>query len=109
LDQASAQALAFVARRMLAEPVVLLFAARETSDGLADLPALVLEGLAAADAHAVLSSVIPGPLDERIAQQIIVETRGNPLALLELPRARVPHFSHAVSGQLGALGVGGGG
>ena len=86
LDRASAQALAFVARRMLAEPMVLLFAAREPSDPLTGLPELVLAGLADADARALLSSVVPGRLDERIAQQIIVETRGNPLALLELPR-----------------------
>lgn len=86
LDQASAQALAFVARRVLAEPVVMLFAAREPSDLLTGLPALALAGIADADARALLSSVVPGRLDRRIAQQIIVETRGNPLALLELPR-----------------------
>ena len=86
LDRASAEALAFVARRMLAEPVVMLFAAREPSDLLAGLPELALEGLADADARALLSSVVPGRLDRRIAEQIIAETRGNPLALLELPR-----------------------
>jgi DNA-binding CsgD family transcriptional regulator len=86
LDLTSAQALAFVARRMLAEPVVLLFAAREPSDPLTGLPELVLEGLADTDARALLSSVVPGRLDERVTEQIIVETRGNPLALLELPR-----------------------
>ena len=86
LDRASAEALAFVARRMLAEPVVLLFAAREPSDPLTGLPELPLAGLADADARALLSSVVPGRLDGRIAEQIIVETRGNPLALLELPR-----------------------
>jgi DNA-binding CsgD family transcriptional regulator len=94
LDRASAQALAFVARRMLAEPVALLFAAREPSDPLVGLPELALEGLADADARALLSSVVPGRLDGRIAEQIIVETRGNPLALLELPRG-------LSSGQLG--------
>ena len=86
LDRASAQALAFVARRMLAEPVVLLFAALEPSDPLTGLPELALEGLSDADARALLSSVVPGRLDGRIADQIIAETRGNPLALLELPR-----------------------
>ena len=86
LDRASAEALAFVARRLLAEPVVLLFAAREPSDPLSGLPELVLEGLADADARALLASVVPGRLDKRIAEQVIVETRGNPLALLELPR-----------------------
>jgi DNA-binding CsgD family transcriptional regulator len=86
LDRASAQALAFVARRMLAEPVVMLFAAREPSDLLTGLPELVLEALGDADALALLASVIPGRLDKLIAEQIIAETRGNPLALLELPR-----------------------
>ena len=86
LDRASAQALAFVARRMLAEPVVMLFAAREPSDLLAGLPELVLEGLGDGDARALLASVIPGRLDERVADELLAETRGNPLALLELPR-----------------------
>jgi DNA-binding CsgD family transcriptional regulator len=86
LDRASAQALAFVARRMLAEPVVMLFAAREPNDLLAGLPELVLEGLGDADARALLASVIPGRLDERVADELLAETRGNPLALLELPR-----------------------
>jgi DNA-binding CsgD family transcriptional regulator len=86
LDRASAEALAFVARRLLAEPVVLLFAARAPTDSLTGLPALALEGLGNADARALLASVVPGRLDKRIAEQVIVETRGNPLALLELPR-----------------------
>jgi DNA-binding CsgD family transcriptional regulator len=86
LDGASAQALEFVARRLLAEPVVLLFAAREPSDVLAGLPELLLDGLGDADARALLSHVVPGRLDELIARQVIAETRGNPLALLELPR-----------------------
>ena len=72
LDRASAQALAFVARRMLAEPVVMLFAAREPSDLFAGLPELVLEGLGDADARALLASVIPGRLDERVADQQLV-------------------------------------
>jgi DNA-binding CsgD family transcriptional regulator len=86
LDGASAQALAFVARRMLAEPVAMLFGARELSDLLAGLPELVLEGLEDADARALLASVIPGRLDERVADELLAETRGNPLALLELPQ-----------------------
>ncbi|MDX6410253.1 MAG: hypothetical protein QOE13_3324 [Gaiellaceae bacterium] len=86
LDRASAQALALVARRMLAEPVVMLFAAREPSDLLAGLPEMVLGGLGDADARALLASVIPGRLDERITDELLAETRGNPLALLELPR-----------------------
>jgi DNA-binding CsgD family transcriptional regulator len=86
LDRASAQALAFVARRMLAEPVVMLFATRESSDLLAGLPELVVRELEDADARTLLASVIPGRLDERIEDQLLAEIRGNPLALLELPR-----------------------
>jgi DNA-binding CsgD family transcriptional regulator len=86
LDRTSAQALAFVARRMLAEPVVMLFAAREPSDEFAGLPELAVEGLGDADARTLLASVIPGRLDKRIADQLLAEARGNPLALLELPR-----------------------
>jgi DNA-binding CsgD family transcriptional regulator len=86
LDRASAQVLAFVARRLQADSVVMLFAAREPSDQTAGLPELVLEGLRGADARALLASVIPGRLDERIADELLSETRGNPLALLELPR-----------------------
>ena len=86
LDQASSQALAFVARRLSAESVALVFAAREHGDELAGLPELVVEGLAAADARELLTSVVPGPLDERVGDQIVAETAGNPLALLELPR-----------------------
>jgi len=86
LDRASAQVLAFVARRLLAESVVMLFAAREPSDLFAGVPQLVLDGLRDADARALLASVIPGRLDERVVDQLLAETRGNPLALLELPR-----------------------
>ena len=86
LDRASAQALAFVARRLLAESVVMLFAARERNDEFAGVPELVVEGLGDADARALLASVIPGRLDERVADELLAETRGNPLALLELPR-----------------------
>src|SRR3954453_382127 len=76
----------FAARRLLAESVVMLFAAREPSDLFAGLPQLVLEGLPDADARALLASVIPGRLDERVVDQLLAETQGNPLALLELPR-----------------------
>ena len=86
LDRASTQALAFVARRLLADSVVMLFAAREPSDLLAGLPELVVEGLRAADARSILLSVIAGRLDEQVADQLLVESKGNPLALLELPR-----------------------
>jgi DNA-binding CsgD family transcriptional regulator len=86
LDRASAQVLAFAARRLLAEPAMLLFAAREPSEELTGLPELVIEGLQGADARKLLASVIPGRLEERVADQLVAETRGNPLALLELPR-----------------------
>src|SRR3954471_3882857 len=86
LDRASAQVLAFVARRLRAEPVVMLFGAREPSEEFAGLPTLVVEGLSDGAARDLLASVIPGRLDERVADQIVAETRGNPLALLELPR-----------------------
>src|SRR3954469_845704 len=87
-DRASAQTLSFVARRLLAEAVGLVFAVREPSptQDLAGLPELVVVGLDEADATALLHSAIPGRLDERVSARIIAEARGNPLALLELPR-----------------------
>src|SRR5712691_3529059 len=88
LDQASAQALAFVARRLDAESVALLFGTRDPAGegDLAGLPGLALAGLSDADARALLASVLPGRLDERVRDRIIAESGGNPLALLELPR-----------------------
>lgn len=88
LDQASAQVLTFVARRLVAESVGLIFAARVPGRDLADLPQLVVSGLADADARALLDIVLTGPLDARVRDQIVAETRGNPLALVELPRGR---------------------
>ncbi|MBV8999894.1 MAG: AAA family ATPase [Solirubrobacterales bacterium] len=92
LDRASAQALAFVARRLLAERVALVFAVRDPSDRqeLAGLPELIIRGLGDGAARALLGSVIMGPLDEQVADRIVAETRGNPLALLELPRGLTP-------------------
>ena len=90
LDRASAHVLAFVARRLEAESVALVFAARVPSDDLAGLTELVVEGLGEEDARALLDSVLTGPLDERVRDQIVSETRGNPLALLELPRGATP-------------------
>jgi DNA-binding CsgD family transcriptional regulator len=92
LDTASAQALAFVARRLEAESVGLVLAVREVPgerpfDGL---PELVVGGLDDADARALLEAVVAGPLDERVRDRIVAETYGNPLALLELPRGRTP-------------------
>src|SRR5215218_6298839 len=92
LDRGSAQALAFVARRLLAERIAMVFAVREPdpTDALAGLPELVVEGLADGDARALLASALPGKLDERIRDRIVGETHGNPLALLELPRGLTP-------------------
>jgi DNA-binding CsgD family transcriptional regulator len=90
LDQASVQVLAFVARRLVAEPVGLVFAARVPGDELAGLPELAVEGLAEADARALLDSVLAGPLDARVRDRIVAETGGNPLALLELSRGLTP-------------------
>src|SRR5260370_1327759 len=86
LDRASAQVLAFVARRLGAESVGLVFAARGTSDDLAGVPELVVEGLHERDARALLDSVLTSPLDPRGPDQILSETPGNPLAPLELVR-----------------------
>jgi DNA-binding CsgD family transcriptional regulator len=88
LDGASRQVLGFVARRLLAESVALVFAVREpTADpALVGLPELLLAGLDEADSRSLLATVIPGRIDERVRDRIIAETRGNPLALLELPR-----------------------
>jgi DNA-binding CsgD family transcriptional regulator len=90
LDHASAQALGFVARRLAADPVGLVFAAREPGAALAGLPALEVGGLRESDARALLDSALTGPLDDRVRDQIVAETEGNPLALLELPRGLTP-------------------
>ena len=90
LDRPSAQALAFVARRLMADPVALVIATRARSDDWAGLPELPVAGLADADARTLLASVIRTPLDERVRDRIIAETHGNPLALLELPRDLSP-------------------
>ena len=86
LDRASAQVLGFVARRLGAESLGLVFAARVPSSDLAGLPDLVVELLGDTDARALLDAALIGPLDTRVRDQILAETRGNPLALLELPR-----------------------
>ena len=88
LDSASAKALAFLARRVGSEPVALVFSARPgTVEGLDDLPDLVVGGLADVDARALLAAASHVPLDERVRDRVMAEARGNPLALLELPRA----------------------
>jgi hypothetical protein len=78
--------LGFVARRLFAEPVGLVFAAREPGEELRYVPDLEVRGLRGGDARALLGSAVPFMLDERVRDRIIVETRGNPLALLELSR-----------------------
>jgi DNA-binding CsgD family transcriptional regulator len=88
LDAASSQVLGFAARRLLAESVAIVVAVREPAAGrdLDGLPEMRLEGLHEVDAHALLASAVPGRLDDRVRNQIVNETRGNPLALLELPQ-----------------------
>src|SRR5882672_3750853 len=90
LDRASARALAFVARRLLAEKIAFVFAARELGDTLAGLPQLRVEPLGRRDARTLLESVLPAPVDEHVLDRIVLETHGNPLALLELPRGMTP-------------------
>jgi DNA-binding CsgD family transcriptional regulator len=88
LDRPSVQALAFAARRLRAESVALVFAAREPEDmtDLAGLPDMAVTGLPEEDARELLRTSLPGPLDERVLDRFVAETRGNPLALLELPK-----------------------
>ncbi|GAA1518909.1 AAA family ATPase [Kribbella lupini] len=100
LDQASAQVLGFVARRLLAESIGMLFGAREPSPELRGLPTLEVTGLREADAHTLLNSLTHARLDQRIRDQIVAETNGNPLALIELPRGLTPT---QMAGGLGLL------
>jgi DNA-binding CsgD family transcriptional regulator len=88
LDQASAQALTFVGRRLFADRIGLVFGVRDpaTAPEWRGFPELVVGGLADEDAGALLDAVVPGRLDEHVRDRIVAETRGNPLALLELPR-----------------------
>jgi DNA-binding CsgD family transcriptional regulator len=107
LDAASLQVLGFVARRLLAERVAIIFSVREptTTHALDGLPQLSLEGLDEPDARALLSRAVPGPLDDRVRDRIIAETAGNPLALVELsqtmsPAERAGGFAPPVDGDL---------
>jgi DNA-binding CsgD family transcriptional regulator len=87
LDQVSVQTLAFVARRLMADQVALVFAARESgAEALAGLPELVISGLSDGNARELLESVMVGGIDPRVRDRIVAETRGIPLALLEVPR-----------------------
>lgn len=94
LDEASAQVVAFVARRLAADPIALLLAARDERDGeapaFAALPELALVGLGESEARALLTGAVHTPLDDRVRDRIIAEARGNPLALLELPLSWQP-------------------
>ena len=103
LDRASAQVLAFVARRLGAESVAIVFAARVLSSQLLGLPELVVSGLANADARALLDTVLTAPLDSEVRDQIVAETHGNPLALVELPRGLT---SLELAGGFGLLDAG---
>ena len=104
LDHASAQVLGFVARRLLAEPIAVVCAARTGAgdDVLAGLPELPVPALGDSDARALLLANVPGPLDAAVCDQIIKESHGNPLALLELPR------TWNVAGLAGGFGLPGG-
>lgn len=102
LDQASALTLAFVARRLLAEPVGIVFAAREPGEELQHVSELEVRGLRNGDARALLGSAVRFVLDELVRDRIIAETRGNPLALLELPRGL---SAAELAGGFGVLGV----
>jgi DNA-binding CsgD family transcriptional regulator len=92
LDAASSQTLAFVARRLEAESVAMVVAMRdhEREDDFARLDELVVSGLEERDAHGLLATVLTGPLDDRVRDRLVAETRGNPLALLELPHGLTP-------------------
>src|SRR5437660_6192863 len=107
LDRASAQALVFVARRLLAESVALVLVTREPGGELEGLPRLALEGLPDGDARALLGSALRVPLDERVRERLVAETRGNPLALLELPRGLTPAQLAGGFGLLDAPGLSG--
>jgi hypothetical protein len=90
LDRTSAQVLAFVARRLLADPVGLVFSVREPNEDLVGLPELVVNGLRDADARALLDSLPRVPLDRGVYGRVVAEAHGNPLALLEWTRVITP-------------------
>ncbi|MGI5135636.1 MULTISPECIES: hypothetical protein [unclassified Streptomyces] len=91
LDQASVQALAFVGRRLLAEPVLLVFTVREISETELDgLPEMAIVGINDKDARSLIESAIGGGLDAQVRDCLVAEARGNPLALLALPRWLTP-------------------
>ena len=103
LDRTSAQVLGFVARRLMAESVALIFAARVPGSELKGLPGLVVDPLAESDARALLDAALTAPLDSRVRDLILAETQGNPLALLELPRGLTPQQLAGGFGLLSAV------
>ena len=105
LDRASALTLAFVVRRLLAEPVGIVFAAREPGEELLHVSKLEVRGVRNGDARALLGSAVRFKLDERVRDRIIAETHGNPLALLELPRGLTATQLAGGFGVLGAQGL----
>ncbi|MDA0160763.1 AAA family ATPase [Solirubrobacter ginsenosidimutans] len=107
LDRASAQALVFVARRLLAESVALVLVTREPGDELQGFQELAVKGLPDGDARALLSSAVRVPLDAGVRDRLVAETRGNPLALLELPRGLTPAELAGGFGLLDAPGLSG--
>ncbi|GAA3938516.1 ATP-binding protein [Actinoplanes auranticolor] len=107
LDAGSAQVLGFVARRLLADPVGLVFGAREPGAELAGLPELRVDGLQDDQARALLDSALTAPLDGRVRDLLVAEARGNPLALLELPRGLSPEELAGGFGLPGAMPLAG--
>ncbi|MFE4056419.1 AAA family ATPase [Streptomyces sp. NPDC059096] len=89
IDTASARAMVFLARRVAADPMAMVFAARstDTATGLGELPKLAVRGLSDEDARTLLAKRSPFPLDDQVRERLVDEAQGNPLALLELPRA----------------------
>jgi DNA-binding CsgD family transcriptional regulator len=107
MDQASAGVVAFVARRLLAEPVGILIASRESGELFGGLPEMRLGGLLPADARALLESALPVPIDRAVGDRILADSGGNPLALLELPKALTPDELAGGFGVSAALPVAG--
>ena len=90
LDVASAQAISFAARHVSKDAVAFLFGARRLTEEVRGLPALTIAGLGDGDARELLATVLPDRLDDRVVDRLVAETRGNPLALLEMPRGLTP-------------------
>ena len=105
VDQTSKLTLAFVARRLLAEPVGIVFGTREPGEELQHIPEVEIQGVRSGVARALLSSAVRFKLDEAVRDRIVAETRGNPLALLELPRGLTATELAGGFGLLGAQGL----